>query len=68
MGIWALLLLLVLLAGVAAAVYVGVRAAGGPRSQAPSPVDVLERRLATGEIDRQEYEDRRRALRDGDPL
>ena len=66
MGIWVLMLLLILLAGVAAAVYVGVRAAGRRRPQDPSAVDVLDRRLAAGEIDADEYHERLSALRSQD--
>jgi uncharacterized membrane protein len=65
MGIWALLVLLILLAGIAAAVYVGVRAAKGPaRSEGDAPRDALRRRLAAGEISLDEFHERDAALRD----
>jgi uncharacterized membrane protein len=69
MSIWMLILLLVLLVGVAAAVYVGVRAAKGPsRRDDHSPRDALQQRLAAGEISLEEFYERDSALREaGEP-
>lgn len=67
------LMMLLFLAGFAALVVLGVRwlqssgqAPGGPPT-APgrAPLDILKERLARGEIEVTEYEERRRALGDG---
>jgi uncharacterized membrane protein len=66
MGLWALVLLVVLLAGVAVAVFVGVKAARKPTSvEAEDARQLLERRLASGEITSEEYYERESALRSG---
>jgi uncharacterized membrane protein len=66
MGIWGLLLLIVLLAGVAVAVYVGVRAArNATPPEGEGARQLLERRLASGEISPEEYHERDSALRSG---
>lgn len=67
------LMMLLLLAGFAALVVLGVRwlqssghaAGGAPGTGTPVPLDILKERLARGEIDVAEYEERRRALNDG---
>lgn len=52
-GLWALVALVV----------VGlVRGVGQPRAQDPSPQEILERRLARGEIDLDDYRERLAAL------
>jgi uncharacterized membrane protein len=66
MGLWALLLVIVLMAGVAVAVYLGVRAARAP--ELPPGEDarkLLERRLAAGEISPEEFFELDSALRSG---
>lgn len=64
MGLWAVLLLLVLLAGIVAALYVGVRAANGSsRRDGDLPREELRHRLATGEITLDEFHERDSALR-----
>jgi uncharacterized membrane protein len=66
MGLWAVLLLIVLLAGVAVAVFVGVKAARKPTSvEGEGARQLLERRLASGEISSEEYYERESALRSG---
>ncbi len=59
---------LVLLAAVAGAISVGVRAAGGSGSLAPedSARATLARRLAAGEVSPDEYLERESALRSGE--
>ena len=66
MGPWGLLLLIVLLAGVAVAVFVGVRAARPPKlREGDDARTLLERRLASGEISSEEYYELESALRSG---
>lgn len=67
------LMMLLFLAGFAALVVLGVRwlqssghAPGGPPPPpGRAPLDILKERLARGEIEVAEYEERRRALGDG---
>jgi uncharacterized membrane protein len=67
MGVWALILLLVLLVGIATAVYVGVRAAkGSSRREGDTARDALRERLAAGEISLDEFYERDSALRHAD--
>ena len=63
MGLWMLVGLLVLLAVLGAAAYVGMRALrrGEPRRE--SAREVLDRRLAAGELSPEEYFERESALR-----
>ena len=60
-----LFMILVLAAVIAAAVLI-VRWLGGPWQGAPpphyTPLDILKERFARGEIDKDEYEERRRVL------
>ena len=61
------LMMILFLAGIVALVVLAVRWAGGEgmgRSQASgrAPLDILRERFARGEIDRDEFEERRRAL------
>lgn len=64
MGVWALIVLLAVLAGIAVAVYVGVRAAKSePTSHVEGPREALRHRLAAGEIDLDEFHERDAALR-----
>ncbi len=66
MGLWSLLLLIVLLAGVAVAVFVGVRAARPPKLRDGEDARMLlERRLASGEISAEEFYELDSALRSG---
>lgn len=69
MGLWMLFGILILVALIAGAVYLGVRAAG-PRSgqlatagTGDSARAVLDRRFAAGEISSEEYYERDSALR-----
>lgn len=67
------LMMLLFLGGFAVLVVLGVRwlqssghAPGSqPPARGPGPLDILKERLARGEIDVAEYEERRRALGDG---
>lgn len=75
MGLGMLMMLigvLVFLAAVGGAVYLGIRATGrregGELDQADSARAVLDRRLAAGEINLDEYYERESALRDAQPL
>lgn len=63
------LMMIVFLAAIVAAIILMVRWIGGPghstgqRSSAGrAPLDILKERFARGEIDKEEYEDRRRTL------
>ncbi len=60
--LWILALLLLGLV-IAAGIFVGVRAAHRLRGDRESPLEVLERRLASGEISEQEYYERESILR-----
>lgn len=56
------------IAAIAIAVVLVVRALGGGRSargDARSALDILDERFARGEIDREDYEERKRVLREG---
>lgn len=68
---WGWLWALLLLAIVVLVVWVAARVVGGStRSSSDGPSDavrILEGRFARGEIDQEEFEARRAALRDGDP-
>lgn len=70
MGLWMLFGILILLALIAGAVYLGVRAAGSSRrgelggsETGDSARAVLDRRFAAGEISSEEYYERESALR-----
>ncbi len=70
MGLWMLFGVLVLLALIAGAVYLGVRALGssgpgqlGTRETGESAGAILDRRFAAGEIISEEYFERESALR-----
>ena len=66
MGLWAVLLLLILLVGIGAAVFVGVRAARrAPALDGEDSRRLLDRRLAAGEISPEEYYELDSALRSG---
>ncbi len=71
MGLAGLIALLVLLALVAAAVYAGVRAARSDPGRGPLETDsaraLLDRRLAAGEIDPEDYYEREALLRTSPP-
>jgi putative membrane protein len=66
------LMMLLFLAGFVVLVVLGVRwlqssghAQSGPPEPGRAPLDILKERLARGEVDVAEYEERRRALGDG---
>ena len=62
------LMMIVFVAVIVAAVVVMVRWLGGSHGAAPpsppgrTPLDILEERYARGEIDKEEFEERRRVL------
>lgn len=61
------LMMILFLAGIVALVVLAVRWAGGegmgrPQASGRAPLDILRERFARGEIDRDEFEERRRAL------
>ena len=64
------LFMIVALAALVAAIVFAVRWLGGPPGRGPlpphekSPLDILKERFAKGEIDKAEFEDRGRALRE----
>lgn len=62
------LLTLAILGGIAAVVILGVRRSGawtpGASQSARTPIEILQERFARGEIDKAEFEDRRRVLGD----
>jgi putative membrane protein len=63
MGFWGWTMMVTLWGGVAALVVWAVRSTGVNRGGGTgSALDILERRFASGEIDREEYEERRRLL------
>jgi putative membrane protein len=70
MGGWVggMLMMLLMIALIVGAVVLTLRLLGlGPTGRSSGrALDILNERLARGEIDRAEYEDRRRALQDGD--
>lgn len=69
LGVLSLLFVVVLLVGIALVAWVlHKREESGARSSAPGrgAPDILEQRYARGEVDRQEFEERRQALRSRD--
>jgi putative membrane protein len=61
--LFGLLMMLIFFGGLTVLAIWAVRTFSGPRPGAPeSPLDVLKRRLAAGEISAEEYEKTRRAL------
>ncbi len=64
MGLMMLVALLVVAVVVGLAIYLAIRGGVGERLREPEPRDVLERRLAAGEISPEEYFERESALRD----
>ncbi len=67
MSLWMLIGLLVLLAAVAGAAYLAVRAGRPHVGHGEDARALLNRRLAAGEISSEEYFDRESALRAGEP-
>ena len=63
MGLWMLLGLLVLLVALGAAAYLGGRAIGLIKPQRESARELLDRRLAAGELSSEEYFERESVLR-----
>ncbi len=64
MGLMMLVSLLVVAIVIGVAVYLAIRAGVGGRMREPEPRELLERRLAGGEISAEEYFERESALRD----
>ena len=63
MGVWGWMMMIALWGGVGALVVWAVRSSGAGRDQpALSALEILERRLASGDITRDEYEERLRLL------
>jgi putative membrane protein len=58
--IW-MIFMLIVLAGIAAVIIFAIRQSSGPRSS--SAEQILAERYARGEIDEEEYQQRRRTLR-----
>ena len=68
-ALWIFLALSIWSLAVAAALAFGVHLIRSRRPAArplPSPLDILERRYATGEIDREQFDDARARLREHD--
>lgn len=65
MSVWMVIGLVLFLAAVAAAVYVGIQLT--QRDDEPGALEVLERRLASGEISPQEFAERQATLRGDQP-
>jgi uncharacterized membrane protein len=63
MGLWMLLGLLMLLAALGVAAYVGAQAAGLIKPRRETARELLDRRLAAGELSPEEYFERESALR-----
>ncbi len=67
MGLMMVLGLLFVAAIIGTAVYLAIRVAS-PRRQLDGPRELLDRRLATGEITQDEYYERESLLRSTEPL
>jgi putative membrane protein len=66
MGFWGWTMMIFLWGGIAALVVWAVRSGGTGRDQSqPTALEILERRLASGDIARDEYEELRRLLGSG---
>ena len=65
-GFWGWTMMIFLWVGIAALVVWAVRSGGTGRDQSqPTALEILERRLASGDIARDEYEELRRLLGSG---
>jgi putative membrane protein len=67
MSLWMVLGLVVLAAVIAAGVYYGRRFLGPEQSRHETPSEVLDRRLAAGEISPEEYSERKAMVGNGEP-
>lgn len=64
MGAWGWIMMIIIWIVVIASIVWAVRTVGGPaRSDPDQAMRVLDERFARGEIDQQEYEERRRVLK-----
>ncbi|HWD77379.1 MAG TPA: SHOCT domain-containing protein [Kribbella sp.] len=67
-GIWSVVMLVFWVALAAGAAWAAVKLIGQPRKQPPrqlpSPLDILERRYAAGEITREDFDEARARLRE----
>ena len=65
-GVWGFVFMLLIMALVVIGVIVAIRYlgshAGASGSQKETALDILQKRYASGEIDKSEYEEKRRAL------
>ncbi len=64
MGLMMLVALLIVAIVIGFAIYVAIRAGVGGGIREPEPREVLQRRLAAGEITAEDYYERESALRD----
>ena len=67
MSVWMFVGLLVFLALVAGAVYLGIRLTQRDEDDLESAQEVLDRRLASGELSPEQYADRRAAMQNDPP-
>jgi uncharacterized membrane protein len=67
MGLFMLLALILIAVVIGTVIYLAIRAGSPPRRQVEGPRELLERRLAAGEISPDEYYERESALRSGQP-
>jgi uncharacterized membrane protein len=67
MGLFMLLALILIAIVIGTAIYLAIRAGSPSGRQVEGPRELLERRLAAGEITPEEYYERESALRSGQP-
>jgi uncharacterized membrane protein len=70
MGLWMVVVVIAVAAVLGTAIYLGIRAALAARrpSELERPRELLDRRLATGEITPEEYYEREAVLRSNEPV
>ena len=67
MGLFMLLGIVLIAIVIGTAIYLAIRAGSATRQQVEGPRELLERRLASGEITPEEYYERESALPRGEP-